>query len=51
MRDKEKTIDRLPESFETEVQAGEFWDAHSTMDYQEYLEPGNDTIEISDFES
>jgi hypothetical protein len=47
MKDKDKTIDPLPDSFETEEQAGEFWDTHSTMDYQEYLEPSNDTIEIS----
>ncbi|MDX6530098.1 MAG: hypothetical protein QOH41_2388 [Blastocatellia bacterium] len=46
MKDKDKTIDPLPDSFETEEQAGEFWDAHSTMDYQEHLEPSNDTIEI-----
>ena len=46
MKDKDKTIDPLPDSFETEEQAGEFWDTHSTMDYQEHLEPSNDTIEI-----
>jgi len=28
--------------------AGAFWDVHSTMDYQEYLEPSHDTIEISE---
>ena len=48
MKDKDKTIDLLPDSFETEEQAGEFWDAHSTMDYKEYLEPSDDTIEISE---
>jgi hypothetical protein len=48
MRDKDKTIDPLPDSFETEEQAGAFWDAHSTMDYREYLETSNDTIEISE---
>jgi hypothetical protein len=48
MKDKDKTIDPLPDSFETEEQAGEFWDAHSTMDYQEHLEPSDDTIEISE---
>ncbi len=47
MRDKDKTIDPLPDSFETEEKAGAFWDAHSTMDYQEHLEPSDDTIEIS----
>ena len=48
MSDKDKTIDPLPDSFETEEEAGAFWDAHSTMDYQEYLEPSNDTIEVSE---
>jgi hypothetical protein len=48
MTDKDKTIDPLPDSFETEEQAGAFWDAHSTMDYQQHLEATNDTIEISE---
>ncbi len=48
MSDEGKTIDPLPESFETEEKAGEFWDAHSTMDYKEFLEPTDDTIEISE---
>lgn len=48
MRDKDKTIDPLPDSFETDKKAGEFWDAHSTMDYQEHLEATDDTIEISE---
>ena len=48
MTDKDKTIDPLPDSFETEERAGAFWDAHSTMDYQEHLEPSNDTIAISE---
>ena len=48
MTDKDKTIDRLPDSFETEEQAGAFWDAHSTMDYHQHLEATDDTIEISE---
>jgi len=46
MRDKNKTIDPLPDSFDGEEAAGEFWDTHSLMDYEEYLEATNDTIEI-----
>lgn len=46
MQDKDKIIDPLPETFTTEEEAGEFWDAHSTMDYAEYLEPVDDVIEI-----
>ena len=48
MNDKHKTPDPLPDSFETEAEAGAFWDAHSTMDYQEHLEPSSDTIKINE---
>ncbi len=48
MSDKNKTIDPLPDSFATEEEAGAFWDAHSTMDYQQHLEATNDTIEINE---
>ena len=48
MKDKDKTIEPFPDSFATEEAAGAFWDAHSTMDYQEHLEPSDDTIEISE---
>jgi hypothetical protein len=47
MEDNVKTNDPLPDSFDTEEEAGAFWDSHSTMDYQENLEPSNDTIELS----
>ncbi len=43
---KHKVRDPLPETFATEEEAGEFWDAHSTMEYEEYLEPGADEIDI-----
>ena len=45
MKDTNK-IDPLPDSFESEEQAGEFWDTHSITDYEEYLEPTDDTIEL-----
>jgi hypothetical protein len=48
MKNKDKTIEPLPDSFETEEAAGAFWDTHSTADYQEYLEPSNDIIEIEE---
>ena len=48
MTDKNKTIDPLPDSFETETKVGAFWDTHSLMDYQEHLEATDDTIEISE---
>ena len=46
MKSTDKRIDPLPDSFESEEQAGEFWDTHSLMDYQEHLEATDDTIEI-----
>lgn len=48
MKDKDKTIDPLPESFETDEEAGAFWDAHSGVDYQEDLELSDDTIDIAE---
>lgn len=46
MGNRSKNIDALPDSFQTEEEAGAFWDAHSTIDYEEYLEPAEDVIEI-----
>ncbi|MEK6333629.1 MAG: hypothetical protein AABM67_01695 [Acidobacteriota bacterium] len=48
MNDKDRATDPLPDSFETEEKAGEFWDNHSTMDYQQHLEASDDTIEINE---
>lgn len=45
MRNKDKRVEPLPETFETEEEAGAFWDTHSTVDYEEDLEPSNDTLE------
>jgi hypothetical protein len=45
---KNRFIEPPPDSFESEDQARVFWDAHSTMDYQEFLESSDDTIEISE---
>ena len=46
MQNKNKSIDPLPDSFETEEEAGAFWDAHSTSEYEEYMKPSDDVIEI-----
>lgn len=37
---------KLPDSFATEQDAGEFWDNHSLADYTDYLEDSDDKIEI-----
>ncbi|MEK7829539.1 MAG: hypothetical protein AAB401_00555, partial [Acidobacteriota bacterium] len=46
MGSNSKIVDPLPESFATEEEAGEFWDSHSTMDYEQFLEPADDVIQI-----
>ena len=46
MKKTDRNRDTLPETFGSEEQAGEFWDTHSTADYEEYLEPVDMTIEI-----
>ena len=46
MKNKNKHVYPLPDSFASEEEAGEFWDSHSTMDYAEYLEPAADVIKI-----
>jgi hypothetical protein len=48
MRAEDKKIDPLPDSFKSEEAAGEFRDTHSPMDYQQYLQPTEDKIEISE---
>lgn len=40
MENKNKgSKDALPEEFSTLKEAGEFWDTHSTADYEEIFEP------------
>ena len=47
MKDNDhKVCEPLPAAFESEDEAGEFWDTHSTADYKEYLEPVDAVIDI-----
>ena len=46
MQNKSRSIDPLPDSFETEEEAGAFWDAHNTSDYEKQMKPSDDVIEI-----
>lgn len=49
MKTKEKAkknIDPLPDTFSSAEEAGEFWDTHSTSDYEDQLEPVDITIDI-----
>jgi hypothetical protein len=48
MNGKDKIIDRLPDSFANEEEAGEFWDSHSTMDYVEHLELVDDLFDLQE---
>lgn len=41
-----KNIDPLPDTFSSAEEAGEFWDTHSTSDYEDQLEPVDMTIDI-----
>ena len=42
----DRQIDELPDCFVSYEEAGEFWDSHSTSDYEEYLEPVDMTFDI-----
>ena len=46
MKDKDKLRDPVPETFATAEEEGEFWDTHSTSDYEEYLEPEDAIAEL-----
>ncbi|PYS22260.1 MAG: hypothetical protein DMF72_13880 [Acidobacteria bacterium] len=49
MKSIDKKIDPLPDAFASEEAAGEFWDTHSLIDYEEHLESADDvTFEISE---
>ena len=48
MEDTNKKIRPIPDSFETEEAAGAFWDANSAADYEQYLEPTGDVIQLSE---
>ncbi len=41
-----KKKDTLPDSFSSEDEAGDFWDSHSTGDYEEFLELADVKIAI-----
>lgn len=38
MTNTDKKRDPLPEEFASEEEAAEFWDTHSIVDYEDYLE-------------
>jgi len=44
---KSKKIDLIPEAFESLEEASMFWDTHDAGDYEEYLRPVDETLEVS----
>ena len=46
MTDTNKPIDPLPDDFQSEKEAAEFWDTHSLTDYEEILEPVDVEVDI-----
>ena len=46
MPDNDKQIETLPEEFESEEAAAEFWETHSITDYEEFLEPASVQVNI-----
>lgn len=43
-----KTIDSIPEHFANIEEASDFWDTHDAGDYEEYLRPVNEEIEVGE---
>ena len=48
MTSKKKAIDPLPDSFASEKEAGEFWDTHSLVDNEEFLEPADIVFDLNE---
>lgn len=46
MANVNRRIDPLPEEFGSEREAAEFWDTHSTTDYEKSLEPAELDVDI-----
>ncbi|MBI4531955.1 MAG: hypothetical protein HY709_10610 [Candidatus Latescibacteria bacterium] len=45
---KDKTIDPIPEHFTSIEEASEFWDTHDAGDYEEYLRPVHEELEVAE---
>jgi hypothetical protein len=44
---KNKKIDPIPDHFASLEDAADFWDTHDAGDYEEYLRPLNETLEVA----
>ncbi len=45
-KSKEKKRDSLPEQFQSLEEAGEFWDAHSSADYEDYMQAAHFEVDL-----
>lgn len=45
-KNKDKKPDLLPDEFRTLEEAGEFWDSHSSSDYEEYMTDAHFDVEL-----
>ncbi len=45
-KSRKKKIDPLPEHFNSLEEAAEFWDTHSTADYEEYMKEAHFDVDL-----
>ncbi len=45
-KNKKKKRDSLPDEFQSLEEAGEFWDTHSSVDYEEYMQPAHFEVDL-----
>lgn len=43
---EDKKVDQIPEHFASIEEASDFWDTHDAGDYEEYLSPVNEELDI-----
>ncbi len=46
MAKSKKRRDPLPEEFQSLEEAGEFWDTHSSADYEEYMQEAHFEVDL-----
>ncbi len=45
-KSKKKKPDSLPDEFQSLEEAGEFWDAHSSADYEEFMQEAHFEVDL-----
>ena len=45
-KNKKKKRDPLPDEFQSLEEAGEFWDTHSSADYEQYMQPAEFEVDL-----